>query len=88
LRQWLPNKLHLHLKGDIADWQWKTSNYPLQSVSLFWRFSVSHVNIHGRSKGIIDDLGQIYRNALVTKNAFLRPICSAQTGFIDAPSPA
>ncbi|KAL2126346.1 hypothetical protein VTI74DRAFT_1139 [Chaetomium olivicolor] len=71
----------IYFKDDIAHWQGKTFNYPYQSVSLFWRFGGSDVNIYGGGKGVIDGLGQTYWNAMVADKAVLRPILLGTDGL-------
>ncbi|KAL0941967.1 Exopolygalacturonase A 2 [Colletotrichum truncatum] len=71
----------IYFKGDPKHWPGKTFNYPFQSVSLFWRFGGSDVNIYGGGQGIIDGLGQAYWDAMVLDKNVLRPTLFGTDGL-------
>lgn len=71
----------IYFKDDVTLWPGKTYNYPYQTVSLFWRFGGSNVNIYGGGKGVIDGQGQTYWNAMVSDKNVLRPTLFGTDGL-------
>ncbi|SCO78526.1 probable Exopolygalacturonase A [Fusarium oxysporum] len=71
----------IYFKDDVTLWPGKTFNYPYQTVSLFWRFGGSNVNIYGGGKGVIDGRGQTYWNAMVSDKNVLRPTLFGTDGL-------
>ncbi|KAF9870663.1 exopolygalacturonase [Colletotrichum karsti] len=71
----------INFGNDVTFWPGKTFNYPYQSVSLFWRFGGTDVNIYGGGHGVIDGLGQAFWDAMVVDKNVLRPTLLGTDGL-------
>lgn len=66
---------------DISIWPSQAFQYPYQTVSLFWRFGGTDVNIYGGGEGFIDGKGPTYWVAMTSNSSVMRPTMFGTDGL-------